>query len=56
MADDPTTRQVCTVTIVFPVESDEQAVKVKQNLGTVTAELTDVRTDFRIMSVPVRRV
>jgi len=56
MADPETVRQVCTITIVFPVESDEQAVTVKQQLSAVTATLADVRTDFRIMTVPVRNV
>ena len=56
MADPETVRQVCTITIVFPVESDEQAVTVKQQLSAVTATLADVHTDFRIMTVPVRNV
>ena len=45
-------KQICTITVAFPVESDDVAIAVKKLIGEATKDLPDARVDFRIMNMP----
>ena len=52
----PTTAQgkqeVCTIRIMFPVDTDEQAIEYKKKIAAVLADKQDVQQQFSIMTVP----
>ena len=43
--------EVCTITVAFPVGSDDEAIDVKKKIGEIVKEVADARVDFRIMSL-----
>jgi len=45
-------KQVCTIRIMFPVESDEQAIEYKRKIATILSEIPDAQIQFSIMSMP----
>jgi len=47
-------KQVCRLTVVFPVESDEVAIEVKRKIAEVVSELPDSQINFGLMSMPSR--
>lgn len=47
-------QQVCTFNIMFPVNSDEQAIEIKQKLGAVLSEISEARIDFSLRTMPTR--
>ena len=47
-----TLQEVCTITILFPIESDDHAIDVKKKIGAVLKEVPDVMVDFRIRGIP----
>lgn len=49
-------KQLCTITIVFPVQSDDEAIAVKRKIGDAVSNIDDARIDFRIMSLPEQPV
>ena len=49
-------KQVCSITIAFPAESDDEAIAVKKKIADVVADLPEVRIDFRIMEMGKPRV
>ncbi len=49
-------KQVCTITVIFPVESDEDAIIVKKKIGEAIGPVSEARIDFRIMQVMPRGV
>lgn len=44
--------QVCTIRIMFPVDTDEQAISYKKKISDVLADLPDARIDFSLMTPP----
>ena len=48
-----TVSEVCTIAIMFPVVSDEQAVEYKRKIREVVGEVEGVRIDFRIAQIPM---
>ena len=42
---------LCFVTVVFPVSSDDEAIRIKAKFAAVLAELPRVKIDFRIVQV-----
>ncbi len=44
-------KEVCSITLMFPVESDEQALDIKAKVKEITKDIKDVRCDFRITGV-----
>jgi len=41
-------KQVCSITVMFPVTSDEQALAIKTKIAELVKEIEGVRFDFRI--------
>jgi len=50
----PTTEkpEICTLTIAFPVTSDDEAIDVKKRVGLLLEDKPDVMIDFRIRRMP----
>ena len=44
-----TDSEVCTIRIMFPVNSDEQAIECKKKIRAVLHEIPDVNMQFNIM-------
>lgn len=42
--------EICTIKILFPVESDSQALDAKKKIQEILSDMTDVQIDFRLMS------
>lgn len=47
-------KELCTIRIAFPVESDEQAIEYKKKLGRVLADIQQARIEFSITTLPSR--
>ena len=45
-------KQLCTIRIGFPVDSDEQAIAYKKKVSDVLADIPQVRIDFGLIPVP----
>jgi len=45
-------QEICTIRIVFPVESDEQAIGFKRKIDSLLADINDSVIQFSIMSRP----
>lgn len=48
-------KQVCTIQIGFPVDTDEQAIDYKKKIGEVLADIPQVRIEFSLMTLPPRK-
>jgi len=44
--------EVCSIRIMFPVSSDEQAFDYKKKITALLAEIPDAQIQFSIMSSP----
>ncbi|KKM23802.1 hypothetical protein LCGC14_1611530 [marine sediment metagenome] len=42
--------EICTMRIVFPVESDDQAIAVKKKIGDILADIPDTSIQFTLQS------
>jgi len=45
-------QDLCTISIMFPIESDEQAIAYKQKITAVMAGVDAARIQFGIMVAP----
>ena len=55
MVDDNETQpkiQICTLRIMFPVDTDEQAIEYKKKIGDVLAAMPKARIEFALSTVP----
>ena len=46
--------EICTLRIMFPVESDQKAIEIKRKIQDVLGDTTDVRIEFGIIQAPMR--
>ena len=51
---DTNKQEVCSITILFPVDTDEQAIAVKKQIGDILSTIPDTRIEFRLSELPVR--
>lgn len=42
-------KEFCTIRIMFPVESDEQAIEYKKKISELLKDVPDVQVHFSIM-------
>ncbi|GAJ12656.1 unnamed protein product, partial [marine sediment metagenome] len=42
-------KEICTIRIIFPVNSDEQALEAKKKISEVLADVPDAQVHFAIM-------
>ncbi|MBA7652688.1 hypothetical protein ES703_60527 [subsurface metagenome] len=45
-------KQICTLRIMFPVDTDEQAIEYKKKITAVLAEIPEASIEFRLMTMP----
>ncbi len=50
----PQPKDICTIRIAFPVESDEQAIEYKKRLSAILSDIPDAQLHFSLMPVPVQ--
>lgn len=48
-------KEICTIRIMFPVESDEQAIEYKKKIAALLAEIPDAQLQFSLMNMPTPR-
>jgi len=51
---DKTDSEICSIRIMFPVKSDEQAIDYKKKIAALLAEIPDAQIQFSLMSAPVK--
>jgi len=44
-------KQVCTMRIIFPVESDEQAIALKKKINEALSDLPEAGIDFALSNM-----
>ena len=42
--------QICTIRIMFPVKTDEQAIEYKKKIAAVLIEIPEAQLQFSLMS------
>lgn len=50
----PTTTEICSIRIGFPVKSDDQAISYKKKISEILAEIPEVRIDFSLTTIPTQ--
>lgn len=45
-----TASELCTIRIMFPVESDEQAIAYKKKIAEVLSEMPEAQIQFSLMT------
>ncbi|GAH82632.1 unnamed protein product [marine sediment metagenome] len=45
-------KEVCSIRIMFPVDTDEQAIAYKKKIGLLLAEIPDAQIQFSLASIP----
>jgi len=45
-------QELCSIKIMFPVETDEQAIQYKQAIGSVLATIPNAKVEFTLLSFP----
>lgn len=44
--------EVCQIRIMFPVQSDEQAIEYKKKITALLAEIADAQIQFSLIPMP----
>lgn len=47
-----TASDICSIRIMFPVESDEQAINYKKKITALLAEIPEAQIQFSLSSIP----
>lgn len=47
-------QQVCSIRIMFPVDTDEQAIEYKKKISDVLADISQARIEFSLMTAASR--
>ena len=45
-------REICSITIAFPVVDDDSAIDIKKKIKALLGDTPDVMIDFRIRGLP----
>lgn len=51
----PSPQEICSMRIMFPVTSDEQAIEYKKKINAVLSDIPNARIEFTLSSVPIRQ-
>lgn len=46
-------QEVCTIRIIFPVESDEQAIGCKKKIAAAVQDISEAQIHFSLMPLPL---
>lgn len=47
-------QEICTMRIIFPVETDEKAIEYKKKIDLLLSEIPDVHIQFSLSTLPER--
>lgn len=47
-----TPKQICTLRILFPIETDEDAISYKQKITSILSQIPDAQINFSLTTVP----
>lgn len=47
-------KEICTIRIMFPVESDEKAIEVKAKINEILSGNEEAQVQFSTMTAPTR--
>jgi len=50
---EPIKKQICTIRIMFPVDTDEQAIEYKKKIAANLLEIPDAQISLNLMTMPV---
>ena len=50
-----TDSQICSIRIMFPVQSDEKAIEYKQKITALLVEIPEAQIHFNLMPMPEGR-
>ena len=45
-------KELCSIRIMFPVDTDEQAISYKKKIAAVLAEIPDAQIQFSLANLP----
>ena len=45
-------KELCSIRIMFPVDTDEQAIDYKKKIAAVLSEIPEAQINFSIMTMP----
>ncbi|MBA7680008.1 hypothetical protein ES703_88315 [subsurface metagenome] len=45
-------KELCTIRIMFPVESDEKAIEYKKKINDILSDIPDAIIEFGIRTIP----
>ncbi len=48
MANPMASKQVCVITVMFPVDDDGEALRIKKEIETLVKHIEQARIDFRL--------
>ncbi|GAI74609.1 unnamed protein product, partial [marine sediment metagenome] len=43
-------KEICTIRILFPVESDEKAIEYKRKIAAILSDIPDAQIQFSLMA------
>ena len=46
--------QICSIRIMFPVDTDEEAISYKKKISDVLSDQSQARIEFSLSSLPTR--
>jgi len=52
--ENPQVKQICSIRIMFPVISDEQAIEYKKKIAAILIEIEEARIEFSLMAIPIK--
>ncbi len=44
--------EICTIRMMFPADSDEQAIAYKKKISLILAEIPDAQMQFSLATIP----
>jgi len=47
-------KELCTIRIMFPIDSDEQAIEIKKKIKDALSDKSDAQIQFTITPIPSR--
>jgi len=47
------TKDICTIRIGFPVDTDEKAIEYKKKIAELLSPIPNVRIEFNLMPMPM---
>lgn len=45
-------KEICSIRIMFPVDTDEQAIKYKRQIVAILSEIPDAQIQFSLTDIP----